>query len=337
MKRFSRLKYKLAPQTKIYDSMRAKWRPFIMFNQFSNFRSKVCNTDMYGLRYNSIKHAKKQSVIDTIKEGKKVGLILGNSMAFGEGATSDETTISSFLSKFSNYHFLNFCGRGFSGLQEITNYLLLCHKINNLKKIIVISGLNDSFLPFHINQNKNDRYLTAIHGYKLFDKNMENQSLGWKKRILKNMFLLNEKTKKEKLLKFSNSRKKKILSEIIKRNFQLLNLISNKSKIDITFVLQPVGSWCKKSRSIEEKALFKEENQNPYLKNLYSYVNKKNYLIMRKLILRETKKYKIKFFDSNDFLDQKKFDRKWFFVSNFHVNDECNKIISNELKERFLK
>ena len=276
-------------------------------------------------------------ITDAIKEGKKVGLILGNSMAFGEGATSDETTISSFLSRFSNYYFLNFCGRGFSGLQEITNYLLLCHKINNLKKIIVISGLNDSFLPFHINQNKSDKYLTAIHGYKLFDKNMENQSLGWKKRILKNMFLLSEKNNKEKLFKFSSSNKKKILSEIIKRNFQLLNLISNKSKVDITFVLQPVGSWCKKLRSKEEKALFEEENQNPYLKNLYSYVNKQNYLIMKTLILKESKKNKINFFDSNDFLDQKKFYHKWLFLSNFHVNDECNKLLSKEIQKRFLK
>ena len=48
-------------------------------------------------------------------------------MAFGEGASTDEKTIASRLSKITNYNFLNFSGRGFSGTQEIINYLILFH------------------------------------------------------------------------------------------------------------------------------------------------------------------------------------------------------------------
>ena len=78
---------------------------------------------------------------------EKVGVILGNSMAFGEGASTDEKTITSRLSKITNYNFLNFfLEEDFQGDSEIINYLILSHKIKNIKKFFVISGLNDFYL-----------------------------------------------------------------------------------------------------------------------------------------------------------------------------------------------
>ena len=50
------IKYKLAPQTKFYDSMGANWKSFVMFNHFPNLRSKYCNTDINGLRFNNFKN-----------------------------------------------------------------------------------------------------------------------------------------------------------------------------------------------------------------------------------------------------------------------------------------
>ena len=94
-------------------------------------------------------------------------------MAFGEGASTDEKTIASRLSKITNYNFLNFSGRGFSGTQEIINYLILSHKIKNIKKFFVISGLNDSILPYYPNKNDFDNYQTPIFGQKLFNLYMQ--------------------------------------------------------------------------------------------------------------------------------------------------------------------
>ena len=107
------IKYVLAPQTKFYDSMGANWKPFLMFNQFSNIRSKFCNTDIFGLRFNNLEDTKnKISIFDEkINIKKKNAVLIGNSTAFGEGASCDQKTISSFLSQMSDYHFFNFCGR----------------------------------------------------------------------------------------------------------------------------------------------------------------------------------------------------------------------------------
>ena len=180
------LKYDLAPQSKLYDVMQAKWRPYLMFNQESNLRSDVCNTDIYGLRFNKLKNKKKStSIFDNIGKDKKTGILLGNSTAFGEGASKDEMTISSLLTNISNYHFFNLCGRGFSGMQEIINYVILSHKIKKIKKIFVMSGLQDSILPFYIPQKDFDSYLTPIYGQKLFNSYMKKAATGWKKNYYK--------------------------------------------------------------------------------------------------------------------------------------------------------
>ena len=43
------------------------------------------------------------------------------------------------------------------------------------------------------------------------------------------------------------------------------------------------------------------------------------------------------FLDLNEFLNQKKYDNEWLFVSNFHVNDKCNNIIAKEIYKKFIK
>ena len=59
------IKHALAPQTKFYDSMSADWRPFVMFHHFSNIRSKFCNTDIFGLRFNNLEDTKNKISILT--------------------------------------------------------------------------------------------------------------------------------------------------------------------------------------------------------------------------------------------------------------------------------
>ncbi len=349
------LKYDLVPQAKLYDVMQAKWRPFLMFNQDSNLRSKICNTDIYGLRFNNSRDSKgKKSIIGISKNKKQNGILLGNSMAFGEGATKDEKTITSQLSKMSKYNFLNFCGRGFSGMQEIINYLLLSHKIKNIKKFLVISGLNDSILPFYTSRNDYDTYQVPIFGQRLFNIYMDKAAIGWKKKILQlflkfffkdrinvhsinRLNLFEQISIDKKTVKIKEKNPYKRLEEIIKRNIFLLSNISKVTNVKIDFILQPVGSWCLKKASLEEKKIFNEENNIPPLKKIYSHVDRKKYIFIKKIIVRETKKYKMRFFDLNEFLNQKKFDKKWFFVSNFHVNDECNYIIAKEINRKFLK
>ena len=52
-----------------------------MFLQKNNFRSKICNTDIHGLRFNSFKDIKRKTVF--FKNNKKSSVLLGASTVFG--------------------------------------------------------------------------------------------------------------------------------------------------------------------------------------------------------------------------------------------------------------
>ena len=72
-----------------------------MFNQFSNIRSKICNTDNHGLRFNhSLNLGKMTQYLINITIKKDGAAIVGNSLSFGEGQSCDEKTISSVLSRY---------------------------------------------------------------------------------------------------------------------------------------------------------------------------------------------------------------------------------------------
>ena len=47
--------YKFVPHMKVYNELGYNWEPFIMSLQKPNFRSKVVNTDSFGLRFNGLK------------------------------------------------------------------------------------------------------------------------------------------------------------------------------------------------------------------------------------------------------------------------------------------
>ena len=52
------IRYKLAPQMKQYDSVKHVWKPFIMFFNEANIKSKVLNLDKFGLRFNDLNNLK---------------------------------------------------------------------------------------------------------------------------------------------------------------------------------------------------------------------------------------------------------------------------------------
>tara|TARA_Y100000294_G_C8251664_1_gene215060 strand:- start:22 stop:330 length:309 start_codon:yes stop_codon:yes gene_type:complete len=81
-----------------------------MFTNTSNLRTKVLNTDHLGLRFNSSYNDKftAKNIFDQKNEKNECGAIFGASTAFGFGASKDDATISSQLSKDTDVFFLQF-------------------------------------------------------------------------------------------------------------------------------------------------------------------------------------------------------------------------------------
>ena len=94
------IRYKHCPQLKVYDEIGYRWLPGLMFMNRPNYRSKICNTDIYGLRFNSKNYldSKNPSIFD-LKIDKNKSIMVGSSTTFGVGSTSDEKTIPGILSE----------------------------------------------------------------------------------------------------------------------------------------------------------------------------------------------------------------------------------------------
>ena len=138
---------------KIYDGIGEIWKPYVMYLSKPNFRSNVVNLDQFGLRFNGLDNEKKieieknNSIFNSkiISKNKETAALVGNSITFGVGATSDSSTVSSVLSKLSNFHFFNLGGRAFSGFQEVILFQSLINYLKDIKKIVIFFNVS----PFY--------------------------------------------------------------------------------------------------------------------------------------------------------------------------------------------
>ena len=81
---------KLCPQFKTYDDIRHVYCNFLMFVQSPGIRSSVCNTDIYGMRFNSKNNLYPtksifEEYLEFSKNNDEQNIVLGGSQVFGIG------------------------------------------------------------------------------------------------------------------------------------------------------------------------------------------------------------------------------------------------------------
>ena len=315
----------LTPQMKLYNQIGFEWKPFLMNLQKVNFRSDVVNTDLFGLRFN--KTIESNSIFETKKNEKKKAALVGSSTVFGVGATSDIFTIPSVLSDVSNIHYYNIGGRAYSGFQEIILFNSLINNFKDIEEIILFSGLNDIFLDRYIDEY--DQVLGPMFFNNQFYNLMNKGSQTWKKKIIENM--LEFFKKKQKI----EPTKKKNIKEIIKRNLKCWSIIRAGLNTKLCFFLQPFANWCNRELSNEEKIIFGELDKISVKTNkTLQRMDITLYNEFKLFIKNICNEYEIKFFDCNDYLSDKQFDRKWIFVDRVHLTDMGNKNIANFIKSK---
>ena len=339
-------RYKLVPQMKAYDDLGYEWLPFLMFNQSFNFRSKEINTDNRGFRFNSKFENYPKSIFETNNDKKNV-IILGSSFGFGVGSTQDSNSISGNLEKKNNdINYLNLSGRAHVGIQEIISLFLNIDEIKNVKKIIILSGVND----LHISSFQNITYPDLFYFKSLFLKQMEKTQFPLKKKIFKNLFNLFssknlnyqalKKININNLLRFISSSKfrneiidtqKETISfeKKINRNMKLYKLLGNHYNCEVCFYFQPVNSWCK-DQSTQEKQLYEFSNKyfiktNKHLDKVYSLTNYEKY---KNLYFESANENNINFFDINEYFRKNTSEKDWMFVDMVHCNDKGYKLVA---------
>ena len=297
-KKNEKLRYSLSPYRKEYDKLNTEYVPNLMFINKRNHRSKIVNTDNLGLRFNSLPKFNK-SIFNT---KKKTNILIGNSTVFGIGSSRDKYTIPSLLSNESEL-FFNLGSRAYNLFQEIILFLSVFHKIKKIKKIIILSGVNDIF--FSLRESSSKTFPFPIYNNNNF-LNLMNKN----RYIKKNKFNISFKDHLDRVFTFWNSIQKSLNTKIV-------------------FVLQPYFYWSKKI-SLEEKNI---STMMKGSKNLTIF-NKitKSYNLYLNLFKYAAKKNQIRFYDSNDFIRRNSSDKDFYFVDLMHLNDDGCKKLSSFLK-----
>ena len=322
-----------------------------MFMNSPNYRSDICNTDIYGLRFNSKNNLELNKTIFDQETNKERALMIGSSTTFGVGSTSDENTIPGFLSNNSNYFFYNFGGRAFNGFQEIILFQLLSKKLNGIKKIVLYSGMNDAYMTY--NKSFISRYPGPFYYNKNFLEQMDKTNLTFNRKILK--FLLPNLEIDYRFINIKdlinylftknfrdNYKSKKSfpmieLEEIVTRNIHIWLLLSKSINAELSFFFPPFLPWCKNKNNYSKE----EEEIVNYLavtkeKANYEYYDKiaQQYEKIKKLFEDLCKKSEIKFYDCNNLFQLSENNKKWLFVDKVHLTDYGNKLISDYIIDK---
>jgi lysophospholipase L1-like esterase len=306
-------RYSIYPELFTYDSIGYLMTPNLNFINQPNFRSKMCNTDELGLRFNN--YDNQTSIFEENHLNKEEILFVGGSTAMGMAATNDQNTIPSILSRKLDYHFYNFGVKACNGLQEILLFLLLANKLKKLKKIIIFSGINDLYFSLDSNFSKNFPGPT-VFGNQYFDLVKHENILKKFKRI----FTLNSK------IRLGSDQS---LEMIISRNMNIWSKLSRGYDFEIIYILQPFLTWCKNQSDLEKKAKAMDYGSNEMMK--FMDQSHKN---LSEILIKNCKLNYIKFYDinNNDFRNKED-----MFVDRAHLTNKGFEVVSEIIKKQFFK
>lgn len=255
------------PQMRYYEEMpNGLFPPYAMLSNPSSYTSEVVNTDSLGFR-KEVQLGKEVSVEKLLPIKCEVNLLVGGSTAFGVGASSDESTVSSYLSKMTNEYWLN-CGvRGAVSFQEIIHLINHYERFYKIKRIVFLSGINDIY------RNLMDSAESSFD--KRFQFNQEMLSYFSPKRIAFAFFssLFKGRSAYDELAdlgvapidstnsEFDSVRSIEALKLIYKRNFSLYKSLFLTKSIECYYFLQPFQPLNKQIlSSTEERAIRRTES-----------------------------------------------------------------------------
>ena len=317
--------FDIYPQMEFYydpSITKKRFVPYAMMTAQNNFENKCIKTCSRGFRISTNGNA--IFSVDQIDKYESINILIGGSTVFGVGSTSNEKTIPSLLSSKTNSVWLNLGIRAGNSFSEYINLINLLHKAKKIENIVFLSGLNDLYLSYLFN-NETDFDPGFFPDYsKSKDESFFKKTIGF----LSNKFL-NKKTTFSKEINKSSELILENYKKKYQRNFQLISSLENAFSCRIMFVLQPFSSWSNKIFSKNESRVFdllsKLQHDSDWAKIKDLMGQKSIYKKVDTFFEILSKKYNLKYIDSNKYFSNTKND---CFVDSVHLSDSANKLIT---------
>lgn len=326
---------RLTPHMKQYEDFAMgdiRWLPYVMFFNRPGYRSAVLNTDSAGFR---VSHgpAGPCSLQDAFPEGE-VSVLLGASPAFGLGASGDEWTLSSMLSRGPRAaSWLNFAAPAFNSTQEVLLFMLHRHRLGAVRDIVVFSGLNNLVVA-GLPAAKAD-YGQFFFSGEFFrqlgtaDQGQPRWALG---RLTQATRRKGRDAAPEEVLDLPD-RVETAVGNATRDLGRLLELAAP-TGARVHFVLQPTAAWTAKPPSPEETALIEEnDRERPQMWDLFRPVLDPSVHRMYAHRLESVcKELGVAFLDANTALASAPSADAWLFVDQAHLNDAGTRKVAEIMK-----
>lgn len=327
----------------VYDRMRATWLPHVMYLQESNFSSAVVNTDAHGFRL-SVAADGSRIGYDEVR-GTPCNILVGNSTAFGVGATCDGNTLASALANYTGDPWFNFSGRSYSSTQELMLFQTHWAEFRKVRRIVIFSGAND--LVLHRRSNLYPARYGSFFFWRHFELAMREADLSptrrWLKMVLFPIYgdridwqnirlkklpfaLMGLNATRDKPQQWPGEGTLRRPEDVVAwtmRDIDIWRTLAGAMNAELLYVLQPLGNWVDKIRSEEETELFAEvaASTRKFERALAHEFDRPLHDWFAGALAANCQKLGVNFLDMNDALSKAEIDGRWMFADYIHLTD----------------
>ena len=164
--------YALLPQMRLYHRLLRSqvWLPFVMRGCLPHINREELHTDQWGLR-RTIGRDGRILTVESVSREEPVDIVTGSSFAFGVGASSDATTLSSRIAQETGRATVLLSGHQYGLAQSFVQFMFFSGRYRNIRNI-VIAGFGEIFY-FHTCASlfrqfgtfpNNEQFLSGLNG-----------------------------------------------------------------------------------------------------------------------------------------------------------------------------
>jgi len=335
------------PQMRDYLAETQVYLPYVMHFQRPNVRRPAFSTDAQGFRRTLRANGTFVSLeeFNALPPDARPSALIGNSTAFGVGATSDERAIASVLNRIGPGTWFNFAGRTLNPLQEMLAFLLFCRV--EVETAVIMSGINlldmsyrfaspaqESVPPFYLERLSLARFghdpEQGIRGW-LADRWRRMRGAVTADPFVDSGLLeeINRGLGDPEALVASTGNPARALAHF-RHVLDLWDGLRPRRVRSLTFALQPVPEWFGRPYSEKERRLTEiSESHRPASWGRVRDALRERSLAFKHEILEACRARGIAVTDLNE--EPRLLALDWVFIDRYHLTDEAQHVVAAAL------